>query len=263
MKRVPHALVVGGTRGIGRAVVRRFEDDGFRVSVVGRRLPGASDRSRRRVRHWSQDVRDHAALPALVEQIVDAAGPLDRLVCLQRFRGEGDSWVGEIETSLTATRALIDAVTSRFAGRGDRSIVAVSSVADRYVASEQPLSYHVGKAGLTQLLRYYGVTLGRLGIRVNGVASGTIVKAESRRFYREQTALRRLYEGMIPLGRMGQAEEIAAVVSFLGGREASFITGQTVVVDGGVSLQWHESLVRQLSPVKDLPVTREQKKGRR
>ena len=81
MKRVPHALVVGGTRGIGRAVVRRFEDDGFRVSVVGRRLPSASDRSRRRVRHWSQDVRDHAALPALVEQIVDAAGPLDRLVC--------------------------------------------------------------------------------------------------------------------------------------------------------------------------------------
>jgi NAD(P)-dependent dehydrogenase (short-subunit alcohol dehydrogenase family) len=259
MTRRPHALVVGGTRGIGRAVAHRFAADGCDVSVIGRRLP-ARDRATRRIRYWQHDVCDHRATLDVIATIVRARGPLDRLVCLQRFRGDGDDWSGEIETSLTATRALIDAAADRFAKRGDKAVVVVSSIADRYIASEQPLSYHVGKAGLTQLVRFYAVALGARGIRVNAVSSGTIVKAESRAFYRKQAELRRLYESMIPLGRMGTADEIASVVAFLCGPDASFVTGQSLVVDGGVSLQAHESLARRLSPLRDLPVTRKSRK---
>lgn len=254
MKR-PHALVVGGTRGIGRAVVRRFVAEGFAVSVIGRRPPekGLGGKA---VHHWAVDLRDTDAITTAVPAIAKAGGAFSRLVCLQRFRGEGDDWQGEIDITLTATRLLVDAAASRFAARGDRAIVVVSSIADRFVASEQPLSYHVAKAGLTQLARYYAVTLAGRGIRVNAVSSGTIVKDEARAFYRKQKALRELYEEMIPLGRIGTADEIASVVSFLCSGAASFVTGQSLVVDGGVSLQWHEALVRRMSPLKNLAVTR-------
>lgn len=251
----PHALVVGGTRGIGRAVVQRFVAEGFTVSVIARRPPARAF-ANSAVRHFAVDLRDFAAIEAMVPVIVKASGPLNRLVCLQRFRGDGDSWQGEIETTLTATRVLIDLAATQFATKGDCAIVVVSSVADRFVTSEQPLSYHVAKAGLTQLARYYAVTLAKQGIRVNSVSSGTIVKDEARAFYRHQKALRELYEAMIPLGRMGTAKEIASVVSFLCSESASFVTGQSLMVDGGVSLQWHEALVRRMSPLKDLGVTR-------
>lgn len=258
MKR-PHALVVGGTRGIGRAVVQRFLADGFKVSVIGRRPP-ATPFGTTAVRCWSVDLQDTAAVAGAVSAIVKVGGPLSRLACLQRFRGDGDDWEGEMATTLTATRQIIDASAGRFARTGDRAIVVVSSIADRFVASEQPLSYHVAKAGLTQLARYYAVALAAQGIRVNAVSSGTIVKDEAKQFYRSQKALRELYEEMIPLGRMGTAAEIASVVSFLCSRDASFMTGQSLVVDGGVSLQWHEALVRRMSPLKNLAVTRERKR---
>lgn len=254
MKR-PHALVVGGTRGIGRAVVQRFLADGFSVSVIARRPPATSFGTTR-VRCWTVDLRDSAAIAGAVSAITKVGGPISRLACLQRFRGEGDDWEGEMATTLTATRHIIDAASGKFARRGDRTIVIVSSIADRFVASEQPLSYHVAKAGLTQLARYYAVALAAKGIRVNAISSGTIVKDEARAFYQAQTALRRLYEEMIPLGRMGMAAEIASVVSFLSGPDSSFMTGQSLVVDGGVSLQWHEALVRRMSPLKNLVVTR-------
>lgn len=258
MKR-PHAVVVGGTRGIGRAVVQRFLDDGLNVSVIGRRPP-ATPFGTTRVRCWSVDLRDTAAVTGTVSAIVKVGGPLSRLACLQRFRGDGDDWEGEMATTLTATRQVIDAAAGKFARGSDRAIVVVSSIADRFVASEQPLSYHVAKAGLTQLARYYAVALAEQGIRVNAISSGTIVKDEARAFYRAQKELRKLYEDMIPLGRMGTAAEIASVVSFLCSRDASFMTGQSLVVDGGVSLQWHEALVRRMSPLKNLAVTRERKR---
>lgn len=254
MKR-PHALVVGGTRGIGRSVVQRFLADGLKVSVIGRRPPARSFGTTN-VRCWSVDLQDGDALAGTVAALIKVGGPLSRLACLQRFRGEGDDWQGEIATTLTATRQIIEAAKGEFARHGDRAIVVVSSIADRWVASEQPLSYHVAKAGLTQLARYYAVALAAQGIRVNAISSGTIVKDEARKFYRAQKALRELYEEMIPLGRMGTAAEIASVVSFLCSGDASFMTGQSLVVDGGVSLQWHEALVRRMSPLKSLAVTR-------
>lgn len=251
----PHALVVGGTRGIGRAVVHRFLEDGCTVSVVGRRPP-ATPFDSRRVQCWQADLADPEAVASVIPALVKSGGPLSRLVCLQRFRGDGDDWEGEMATTLTATRHVVDLAAPRFARRGERAIVVVSSIADRFVATEQPLSYHVAKAGLTQLARYYAVALAARGIRVNAVSSGTIVKDEARGFYRAQRALRELYEEMIPLGRMGTAAEIASVVSFLCGPDASFMTGQSLVVDGGVSVQWHEALVRRMSPLGNLAVTR-------
>lgn len=243
----PHSLVVGGTRGIGRAVVRTFTDAGHRVSVIGRRPAAERDEDIPGTEYWTVDVVDEGAVSAALTEILDRRGKLSNLVFLQRYRGQGDPWTGEIETTLTATRNIIERLGDHFDRAGDCGIVVLSSMADQYVIEGQPVGYHVVKAGLQQMVRYYAVKLGPRGIRVNSVSPGTVLKDENREFYLRNAELQELFKQTIPLGRMGTARETANVVAFLCSPEASFVTGQNIVVDGGVSLRSQEALARALT----------------
>jgi NAD(P)-dependent dehydrogenase (short-subunit alcohol dehydrogenase family) len=240
-----HSLVIGGTRGIGREVVRRLAGEGQAVSVIGRRPPADGEAALANVRHWVVDLLDGAALEAALREIL-AVGPLRSLVFCQRWRGSGDPWAGELQTSLTLTRALVERLAGAFEPSGDRAIVLVSSVVGHLVASEQEASYHVAKAGMIQLARFYAVRLGPAGIRVNSVSPSVFVKDESRDYYRQNGALVELFSRITPLRRMGTASEIAAAIQFLCSPAASFVTGQDLVVDGGISLQAQPSLARSL-----------------
>src|SRR5687767_13370275 len=97
-KNQPHTLVVGGTRGIGRAVTQALVEAGHTVSVVGRRAvaPGWP----KSVRVWQADLAQVDSLSELLAEILEVNGKLQSLVFLQRFRGEGDSWQGELDVSL-------------------------------------------------------------------------------------------------------------------------------------------------------------------
>jgi NAD(P)-dependent dehydrogenase (short-subunit alcohol dehydrogenase family) len=90
------------------------------------------------------------------------------------------------------------------------------------------------------------VTLGTKGIRVNSISPGTVLKEESRRAYLQNEKLMNLYRRLTPLERMGTAEDVAHVVEFLCSPKSSFLTGQDIVVDGGLSLQLQEALVVRL-----------------
>jgi NAD(P)-dependent dehydrogenase (short-subunit alcohol dehydrogenase family) len=243
---VPHILVVGGTKGIGRAVVRRLAADDQIVSVIGRSQPPRD--SDQRIKSWAADVSDLAQLKATLAEIVRLRGPLSGAVLLQRYRGGGDDWAGEIGTSLTATRELIEWAGEHFQdlGRG-KAVVVVSSIASRYIASEQPVSYHVAKAAMSQMVRYYAVSLGRKGIRINAICPGTTVKEESKAFYASHPEIEALFRDIVPLGRMGTSEDVAELAAFLISGRAAFLTGQDIVLDGGVSLQSHESMGRHLA----------------
>ena len=244
-------LVVGGTRGIGRVVARRLAEDDQIVSIVGRRKPDdAADPSG--ITSWTADVSDLAALRRTLAEIVERCGPLSAAVLSQRYRGAGDDWAGEIATSLTATRELLEWAGEHFEdlGRG-KSLVVVSSIAGRFVASEQPVSYHVAKAAMAQMVRFYAVSLGRKAIRVNAISPGTIVKEESKGFYAMHPEIEELYRNIVPLGRMGTSEDVAELAAFLVSDRASFLTGQDIVLDGGVSLQSHESMSRLLAGVRN------------
>jgi NAD(P)-dependent dehydrogenase (short-subunit alcohol dehydrogenase family) len=222
--------------------VRHFAAQRHLISIIGRRQVAEAQRAH--VRCYAVDLTDAALLSVTLREIVQQRGPLTNLVFVQRFRGETDPWQGELNVSLTATRTIIETLCGHFASHGAGSIVMVCSSASHLVADEQPVGYHVGKAALRQMARYYAVALGPRGIRVNCVTPGTVLKAESRAFYMRNKPLQHLYRRITPLGRMGTAEEIAGVIAFLCSPAASFVTGQDIAVDGGLSLLWQESLAR-------------------
>lgn len=241
-----HTLVVGGTRGIGRAVVRRFRELGHTISVLGRR--DAAEAKLAGVHAFKVDLTDARSLKAALQRALKNHGAVASVIFLQRFRGEGDAWQGELAVSLTATRNILEQLRGRFANPG--AVVMVASHASHLVAAEQPPSYHVAKAALVQLARCYAVALGPEGVRVNCVTPGTVLKEESQDFYLKNALLQKLYRRITPLGRMGRAEEIADVIAFLCSAQASFVTGQNLAVDGGLSLHWQESLARLATETK-------------
>lgn len=235
-----HALIVGGTKGLGRELARRFSRDGeWCVSVFGRSQPAETDP---RVTCHAIDVVDRAARQTALAAAVAANGPLDTLIFCQRFRGSGDPWVGELDVGLTATKEMIEAAVAHFSPAGWRSVVIVGSVAGLWIASEQQAGYHVAKAGLETLIRYYAVKLGPDGLRVNGVAPSAFIKDESKAHHQAHPEVVERMARLTPLRRMGTAADAAGAVMFLAGDHARFITGQNLIVDGGLTLQLQTSL---------------------
>ena len=240
-----HSLIVGGTRGLGRALVQLWSESGHTVSVIGRRPPESADEKLPGVRFWTVDITDDTGLASVLREIIVENGLLASIIFFQRYRGKGDDWRGELETSLTSTKNIIEALSSQFDGT-ENAIVIVTSVAGNLVAEEQGLGYHVAKAGLIQMVRYLAVMLGPKGIRVNSVSPGTILKEESRGLHLMDQGIRNMHENIIPLGRMGTSQEVAHTIEFLCSSKASFITGQDLVVDGGLSLLWQGSSAWQV-----------------
>jgi NAD(P)-dependent dehydrogenase (short-subunit alcohol dehydrogenase family) len=241
-----HAVVVGGTRGLGRLVAENFLARGFSVSVVSRHKPVGFEESAR-LRHVAADLEKSQTLAHLPAQICDAHGPVSYLVLSQRYRGEGDPWAGEIQVGLTASRDLIEGFAPRFVDHGDRAIGLVSSAYAVFVGSSQPVGYHVVKGGLNAMVRHYAVTLGRKGIRVNAIMPFSYLKRESRAFYENNEKLMEDYRRVVPLGRLGAAEESANAIDFLCSDRASFINGQCLFVDGGLSVVWQEDVAKIFS----------------
>ena len=252
-----HTLVVGGTKGIGRTIARVLAEEGHLVSVLGRSKPLHALEN---VDDWQADLEKPATCLEVIDKIVAKRGNLTNIIFAQRYRGEANL-EKEFAVDVTSTKMIIDHVQNYFAGsfdgsgKGQNSIVIISSVASMFVAEEQNVHYHAAKAALNQLVKYYATTLGPLGIKVNAIAPGTTIKDEAAEFYAQNSDLCALYKKITPLRRMGRADDVARLAAFLCGDDASFITGQTVVIDGGVSLQGQEALARRLTSPKTIPVT--------
>ncbi len=237
-----HFLVVGGSRGIGRVLVQQLIEQGYQVSLFGRNP--LADVSSNRLAGYQVDVSDKAALLSRLDQAVAHFGKLSCVVFLQRHRA--DNFEKELAVQLGATKNTIDYLVAQdyFVAAQSNSIVMVGSIADRYIAPEQTAGYHAGKAALAQLAHYYALTLGKLGIRVNTVSPCVVAKAEASEFWENNAWLVERFNRLIPLGRMGNPQDIVNAIMFLAGEQASYITGQNIVVDGGLTLRSHESLIR-------------------
>jgi NAD(P)-dependent dehydrogenase (short-subunit alcohol dehydrogenase family) len=251
-----HYLIVGGTTGIGRAMVKRLSGSGHTVSVIGRHPSPEVEQGLAGIHFHAVDLCEEAGTRAAIDRSIKQGGKLSHVVFFQRYRGKGDAWQGELQVSLTATKVIVEHCKGQFAGTGNHAIVIVSSIASRLVLAEQPVSYHMAKAALIQMMRYYAVTLGPSGIRVNAVSPDACVKDEARKFYEENVALRELNNSVIPLGRMGSSEDVVNVIQFVCSSQAAFMTGQEIVVDGGLSIVGHSALARKVGGLDKMKVTR-------
>jgi NAD(P)-dependent dehydrogenase (short-subunit alcohol dehydrogenase family) len=241
-----HAVVVGGTRGLGLAAAKALMREGHSVTTLARRPPEETVSG---LRFVAVDLRNTQDLGAVLETVFRQGGAIRHLIFAQRFRGEGDAWEGEMAVTLAATRHVIEWFGDRFEMEGDRSVVAVGSVYGSFVGDGQPVGYHVAKAGLEQLIRHYAFSWGHRGIRANIVAPSTFLKQESRAVFENNRPLMAIYEEIVPLGRLGTAEDAADVIAFLCSPRARCITGQTITVDGGISLVWPETAALRVARV--------------
>ena len=237
-----HYLIIGGTKGIGRQLTLSLSSqDDIAISVISRVTP-EDNRKVAGASYFELDLSKRNTIPKVCREIVRSNGSITNIVFTQRHRDSEDPWDGEIEVMLSATRCVIDSCQESFLPNNDNSIVIVSSLASTFVADSQPISYHLTRAALDQMIRYYAVVLGKSGIRVNGVATCTILKDENREFMLQQKDRLNTQKRITPLARMGTVEEVCSVIKFLMSSDASFVTGQIIVVDGGVSIRWQESV---------------------
>ena len=164
------------------------------------------------------------------------------LVFFQRYRGKKDSIDKEINVSIKATIEIIKLFSHVQINNVQRSIVILSSVASEKIAQEQGVAYHLSKASLDQLVRYYAIKLGNKNIRVNGIQPALVFKERVKDYCEVSDKLFDLYKKIVPLGRMGTTKDIAKLAFFLSSDESSYITGQIIKIDGGLSLHENSSL---------------------
>lgn len=238
-------VVVGGGSGIGRACAELLVERGWRVAVLDLRVPEVALEGVEAV--LEVDVRNadavEEALTDTEAQIgeltgaVHAAGTARVTPLLEITRKEWDLIVG---VNLTGAWNVLSAVARRFAARGGGVFVAVSSVdAQRPVAGLA--HYCASKAGLESLVRVAALELGAAGIRVNAVAPG-VVETPLMEAVLSEPAVRADFLEHIPLGRVAEPLEIASVVAFLLSDDAGYVTGQTLIADGGMALREHAHL---------------------
>jgi NAD(P)-dependent dehydrogenase (short-subunit alcohol dehydrogenase family) len=245
-----HVLVIGGSSPLALESIDAFLSRGDRVSSINRNPDIFNCGNRLELYPFVFDITNISEIHNVFNQIVSSKGPIDRICFYQRYRSEAtDQWQGEFDVGLLATAKFIDAFRGQPKKNSDRSVVIVSSPADTGVVLEQGASYHAIKAGLSQIIRYYAVVLGNEGIRVNGIRPAIVLKPRAQDFYNKNADLVRLFNRVIPLGRMGSPKDIANATLFLSSSLASYITGQIISIDGGLSLHEAGSLARLASSI--------------
>jgi acetoacetyl-CoA reductase len=232
------AVVTGGTRGIGEAVSIALRDLGFSVaaSYVGNVERARAFTERTGIDSFQWNVADYDACHAAVDQISAALGPIDVLInnagvtrdC-SVLKMSRDDWSDVVDTNLTGAFNMVKAVLPAMRERGWGRIVNIGSINGQAGQFGQ-VNYSATKAaihGFTKALAQEGA---RFGVTVNTVAPGYINTDMVAAVPPEQLAK---IVAKVPVGRLGEAHEIARVVAFLCADESSFITGSTISINGG------------------------------
>lgn len=237
-----NALVTGSTRGIGHAIASTLAGAGARVAIVGRdeaRAEAVAAALGQGAQGFACDVADLAQVSALIRDVEQAFGGIDILVNNAgvtrdnlMLRLKDDDWNAVIDANLRGAFATIRAATRGMMKRRWGRIINISSVVG-LTGNKGQTNYAASKAGLIGLTKSVAKEFASRGILANVVAPGFIDT--------EMTAAmtpdaRAAISQQIPLERLGTPGDIASVVAFLASDHAAYITGQVLVVDGGLSM---------------------------
>jgi len=238
------AIVTGSSRGIGRSIARMLAEAGAKVTVTSRKSEACEAVAKEIVADGGKaiavacNVSDNVQVSNLVKETTAQLGPVDILVCNAAANPaygpmtEIDDRAIEkiIATNVQGPMWLINLVAPHMKERGKGSIILLSSIAG-LAGSKNIGAYAMSKAADAQLARNYAVELGGDGIRVNAIAPGLVKTDFARALWEGEEG--KAFAERTPLGRLGEPEDIASVAVFLASDASKFVTGQTLVVDGG------------------------------
>ncbi len=244
------AVVTGSSRGIGLAIVERMAEQGARVVVSSRNIEPCRDVAASINAKYGDgraiavaaniSSKDHIA--RLVDETMRAFGRIDILVC----NAASNPHYGPLHTitdeqlrkildnNIVSNHWLVTLVTPQMIERKDGSIIIVSSIGG-FRGSPVIGAYCISKAADMQLARNLAVELGPHNVRVNCIAPGLIRTDFARALWENPEMLKRR-NAQTPLGRIGEPDEIAGAAILLASQAGSYMTGQTIVVDGGVTI---------------------------
>ena len=265
------AVITGSSRGIGKAIAKEFFISGYNLvlnsrdeqelkdttlDIFGGSLKGGGEDDINRISFLAGDISQEEACISLIEHAIQKFGRLDVLVNNAGIRGESkkihEMSAGEwdevininLRSAFLCTREAVkqmlkntktsDVQLNDNNNNHNCSIINMSSYHES-VPQAEGVAYTVSKGGMEMLTKTVALELADKGIRVNGIAPGAI-ETDMQKEVMEDEQKRKHKENKTPMGRFGKPEEIAKVVLFLASKEASYIVGTTVYVDGGRAL---------------------------
>jgi len=233
------AVITGAARGIGLATARRFIDEGWQIGLLdidGKALKQSTANFENTVA-VTCDVAVPGQVQIAIDRINTSFGRIDALVnnagiavFKPLLETNFEEWKRVIDVNLTGPFLCTQACAPAMIKQGGGSIVNIASISGLR-ASTLRVAYGTSKAGLMHLTKQQAAELGEVGIRVNAVSPGPVDTAMAKAVH--SPAIRADYHDAIPLNRYGLEHEIADVIWFLCSDSASYITGQTLAVDGG------------------------------
>jgi glucose 1-dehydrogenase len=251
-----NVLVTGGTSGIGQAIAVRFAEHGANVAINYLSTPDEAAETEEQVHRCLQSVQQHGVRDILVHgdvsseadvvhMVRDASERLGGLDILINNAGIQISRPSEQLASAEFDKVLAvdlrgsflcarEAIKHFLAGEKHGVVINVSSVHE-IIPRPNYLSYSISNGGMSNLTRTLALEYARRGIRVNGIGPGATITPINRA-WTDDPVKTAVVASHIPLGRPGNADEMAGVCAFLASDDAEYITGQTIFVDGGLTL---------------------------
>jgi NAD(P)-dependent dehydrogenase (short-subunit alcohol dehydrogenase family) len=235
------AIVTGATQGIGLACAQRLVAEGASVMLADINLEGeaAAAALGDRARFFAADVSQKSDVDALVAATLGAFGCIDILVnnvgithAAEFLDLAEEDFDRVIRINLKSMFLCGQAVAREMVKQGSGCIINMSSV-NAEVAIVNQVPYSISKGGINQLTRVMSLNLAQHGIRVNGIGPGTILTELAKQAVLGSPQARNTILSRTPLGRCGEPEEVASIAAFLASDDASYMTGQTIYVDGG------------------------------
>jgi NAD(P)-dependent dehydrogenase (short-subunit alcohol dehydrogenase family) len=241
------ALIYGGRSPIAIALCRELAESGYAVHLVSRtrdkevvelaKQSGCADVVECDLENTDESVR-------LASSIDGNANDLDAVAFVHRYRDPNPDPLRQFVVEVLTPYKILEALAERNR-KTECSVVITTSPAATRVVKDQDFFYHASKAALNQLVRYSSIKFAPKKIRINGVEPGSfIIKPRSKKYYEENPEKLMRIENSIPSSRIGTPEELASVFSFFLSPKSTFIRGQLLAADGGLSVLAPDALIK-------------------